>query len=441
MFGPVSSQMRPASRSRRRREVAIVGDERPAVGASACSTTGWRPPSITKSSEPSISRPHVVALDRERRQRGGDVEHRQRLGRGLDRRRLPRSPCAASRSKISSSMPSARSAALAILASSSPSSVVVKRTWPASVWRWMKVALSGARQQLVAVLRGHLDEIAEHVVVPDLQRAHAGLVGVARLQRRDHPARFVAQRARLVERGVVARAHEAAVALEQRQLVGERRRQARAAIAASGRRSARRAPARSRPAASARRVELGRRARRPRRCRRGWRRDRAGRRGRPPAATARARDRARPCRRSRTSPRAAGVGDEKRDRVEPPRDRLADRSAARPAAAPAAASPPPSRCGRWRRAASRAARRASVRISSRLLRVAWSIGSVAPCGLAQRRRQRRALAELRALHIGDAGGGRGELQPRQRAERLAWSRPRNSRRAAARRSRRRTRRA
>jgi len=42
---------------------------------------------------------------------------------------------AASRAKISNSSASARSAALAIFASSSPSSVVVKRTCPASVWR------------------------------------------------------------------------------------------------------------------------------------------------------------------------------------------------------------------------------------------------------------------------------------------------------------------
>ena len=78
----------------------------------------------------------------------------------------------------------------------------------------MKVAFSGGGEQLLAVLRGHLDEIAQHVVVADLERADAGLVRVARLQRRDHAARFIAQRARLVERGVVARAHEAAVALE-----------------------------------------------------------------------------------------------------------------------------------------------------------------------------------------------------------------------------------
>ena len=44
-------------------------------------------------------------------------------------------------------MARARSAAWAIFASSSASSTVVKRTWLARVWRWMKVALSGALEQ------------------------------------------------------------------------------------------------------------------------------------------------------------------------------------------------------------------------------------------------------------------------------------------------------
>ena len=197
MFGPVSSQMRPA--------LASVGGER----SQSLATNG--PPSLQRLLDHRMAaalddegeravdlRAHVVALDRERRR--APPRRRARRAprrRALIGRRSRRSTAAASRSKISSSRPSARSAALAIFASSSPSSVVVKRTWPASVWRWMKVALSGARQQLLAVLRGDLDEIAEHVVVPDLQRLDAGLVGVARLQRGDHLARFVAQRARL----------------------------------------------------------------------------------------------------------------------------------------------------------------------------------------------------------------------------------------------------
>ncbi len=77
-------------------------------------------------------------------------------------------------------------------------------------------------EQLVAVLGGDLDEIAEHVVVADFERADAGLFGIFRLQRGDHAARFVAQAARLVECRVVAFAHETAVALERGQFGGER---------------------------------------------------------------------------------------------------------------------------------------------------------------------------------------------------------------------------
>ncbi len=77
-------------------------------------------------------------------------------------------------------------------------------------------------EQLVAVLGGDLDEIAEHVVVANFKRADAGLFGILRLQRGDHAAGFVAQAARLVEARVVAFAHEAAVALERGQLGGER---------------------------------------------------------------------------------------------------------------------------------------------------------------------------------------------------------------------------
>ena len=86
----------------------------------------------------------------------------------------------------------------------------------------MKVAFERRRHQLVAVLRRHLDEIAEHVVVADLERLDAGIVGVARLHRGDDEAGGVAQIAALVERGLIALADEAAVALDQRQLFGER---------------------------------------------------------------------------------------------------------------------------------------------------------------------------------------------------------------------------
>ena len=76
--------------------------------------------------------------------------------------------------------------------------------------------------ELVAVLRRDVDEIAEHIVVPDFQRADAGGLGIAHLQRGDDAARFVAQRTRFVERRFVAGAHKAAVAAERRQFVGQR---------------------------------------------------------------------------------------------------------------------------------------------------------------------------------------------------------------------------
>ena len=77
-------------------------------------------------------------------------------------------------------------------------------------------------EQFLAMLRSDVDEIAEHVVVADLERAYAGLLGIARLQLGYHAAGVVAQRARLVERAVIACAHKAAVALEVRELVRER---------------------------------------------------------------------------------------------------------------------------------------------------------------------------------------------------------------------------
>ena len=78
------------------------------------------------------------------------------------------------------------------------------------------------RHQFVAMLRGDLDEIAEHIVVPDLQTLDAGIVRIARLHGRDHEARGVAQAAGLVKRGLIAFADETAVSLDQGQLFDER---------------------------------------------------------------------------------------------------------------------------------------------------------------------------------------------------------------------------
>ena len=197
----------------------------PPSAASICSTTGCRP-ALDDELERAIDlRPHKVAARRRaRRARRATSSTASASAAALDRGRRCRDAAARS-SNAASSMPSARSAALAILASSSPSSVVVKRTWPARVWRWMKVALSGAARSLSPCCAVTSTKYPSTLLCRIFSARTAGRLGIARLQRGDDPARFVAQRARLVERAVVARAHEAAVALEVGKLVGKRGRE------------------------------------------------------------------------------------------------------------------------------------------------------------------------------------------------------------------------
>ena len=217
------------------------------------------------------------------------------------------------------------------------------------------------RHQLVAVLRRHLDEIAEHIVVADLEALDAGVVGVARLHRGDDEARGVAQVAGLVERGLIAFANEAAVALDQRQLLGQRALEFARQLA---RRAAQRRHHRS--DILRRMIELVEPRQRlvggedavAQACE---------------IARAAAADR-QPRQRARHVGRAAqdgadivarrAVRDEGRRRHRAAARSRRCRSAAPPAVAPAAAIRPRSRCSRWRRAASRAVRRrasASVR--------------------------------------------------------------------------------
>ena len=77
------------------------------------------------------------------------------------------------------------------------------------------------KQRLALRLR-RLDVIAEKIVVLDLELADARLLRVRGLHLGDHAAAFVAERAGFVERRGRARAHEAAVAPDERQVVGER---------------------------------------------------------------------------------------------------------------------------------------------------------------------------------------------------------------------------
>ncbi len=85
----------------------------------------------------------------------------------------------------------------------------------------------GLLQEILADGLRHLDEIAQHGVVLDAQRPAAGLGRVAGLQLRDHLARIDLQQTQLVQRRVMALAHEAPVAPVERQFLGQRRRQPR----------------------------------------------------------------------------------------------------------------------------------------------------------------------------------------------------------------------
>ena len=85
--------------------------------------------------------------------------------------------------------------------------------------------LPGLLQQILAHILRHFHEIADHVVVLDAQGAAAGLRRVAALQRRDEAAGILLQLAQLVEVGIEACADEAAIALQERQLVGKGRRE------------------------------------------------------------------------------------------------------------------------------------------------------------------------------------------------------------------------
>ena len=75
-----------------------------------------------------------------------------------------------------------------------------------------------ARHQPVGVAGRHLDEVAEHVVVADLEAIDAGLAGVSGLQVGNVAPAFVAQHQKLVQRLVVALGDEAAFTSERRKL-------------------------------------------------------------------------------------------------------------------------------------------------------------------------------------------------------------------------------
>ena len=285
------------------------------------------------------------------------------------------------------------------------------------------------RHQFVAVLRGDLDEIAEHVVVADFQALDAGVVGVARLHRGDDEARGVAQIAALVERRLIALADKTAVALDQRQLLGQRAFEFAREIA---RRAAQRLHHRGdllrrivEPAEPRQRLVGGQNAV-----------AQAGKIARAAASDRQSRQRARHV--GRGAQRGAdivargAIGDEGRDRIQPPRDRRAVGERRRQ---PLREQP---RSGRSHRAVDRIEQRAApfARQRPRQFEIGAGRGidrHGGAGGFARRRRQRRAFSDLRAVDIGDGGGGGGRFQPRHRARGRPWWRPRNNRTAAVRR--------
>ena len=144
--------------------------------ASACSTTGWRPPRMSNISLVSTIGPHVVLFEREHGEGRVHVEFRQGATRSSDSVvSCSRDRGLQERAKMSCSRFSARSLADAICPSISASSAVVKRTAFAIVWRWRNVSFSGADSNGLALSLRHFDEEAEDIVVAHLQRLDAGL--------------------------------------------------------------------------------------------------------------------------------------------------------------------------------------------------------------------------------------------------------------------------
>ena len=167
MLGPVISHSRSSAPS-----AQVVGDEALArVGQSALSTTGWRPPSMSRQGSsvrcgrhqpPSAARAAWLAATSIRAIASAVAVMR---GAAATASAVSSSACAASAA-------SACAPASTTRAASACSSGELKRTTPASVWRWVK-PLSGAISRS-ACRADDLDMIAEHGIVADLERRDAG---------------------------------------------------------------------------------------------------------------------------------------------------------------------------------------------------------------------------------------------------------------------------
>ena len=140
MLGPVTSH----SRLSPDRSQSLATNGPASSRARAASTTGWRPPVMAKV---------VVSSTTGRHQRPSPASTARAAitSRSASAAAASEMPCQASATVPTSwsnrlcSSASARSAASEMRPASLASSVVVKRTELASVWRWMKVSASGGR--------------------------------------------------------------------------------------------------------------------------------------------------------------------------------------------------------------------------------------------------------------------------------------------------------
>ena len=263
---------------------------------------------------------------------------------------------------------------------------------------------------------GHLDEIAEHVVVLDLQRADAGLLGIGRAPGRRSPG--ATGRAAPASRR--ARRHSSRARSRHRaSSSGSSSASARSSCVAKSRPAARQGAARA-AASSGGSAALpsSRVDRRPRP--RGRRASAPRSRGPPrraPAATARAPCRAPPSRLARSA--SASRVRRRRRRPQSSRSRRSPSGSVERRHQPLGQQP---RAGAGHRAVDRlaaASRRGfptSSATSSRLARVAGSMKSVAPLSSRSGARQRRPFRLLRLLDIGDGARDRRQLGAREGAE-------------------------
>ena len=198
---------------RRRRKIAIIGNEGRAVARQGLLDDRMAAAFDDEGMAVVDQRPRVVALRGQMRERAGDIETGERLGAVLDvgalRHHAGDKPLEDLQLEPERALGGAGDFRFELAQLGGGETDLAGQRLAVD-----EDAVERRRHQLLAVLGRHLDEIAQHVVVLDLEDADAGVLGVARLQGGNDAARFIAQRARLIERWIVALAHEAAVALE-----------------------------------------------------------------------------------------------------------------------------------------------------------------------------------------------------------------------------------